>query len=94
MSLAPREKRAGRGSHGWTDQSRDKAAAVNRSKVQAHDAQAVPIIRDLRAQGQSWRSIAAYLDLCIDPPGRRGAWTPGGWTHKAVQRIAARHGIQ
>ena len=94
MSLAPREKRASRGPHGWTDQNRDKAAAVNRSKVQAHDAQAVPIIRDLRARSQSWRSIAAYLDLCMDPPGRRGAWTLGGWTHKAVQRIAVRHGIQ
>lgn len=67
---------------------------MNLSKVQAHDAQAVPIVRDLRARGQSWRSIAAYLDLCMGPPGRRGAWTPGGWTHKAVQRIAARRGIQ
>ena len=40
-------KRAGRGTHGWTDKNRDNAAAVNTSKILAHDAQAAPVIRDL-----------------------------------------------
>ena len=55
MSPALREKRVGRGPHGWTDSNRDKAAAVNSSKVKAHDAEAVPIIRDLR---RTWAVVA------------------------------------
>ena len=69
----PREKRVGHGPHGWTDNNRDKAAAVKRSKVQAHDAQAVPIVRDLRARGESWRSIAAYLNLALTLSGMGGS---------------------
>ena len=79
---------------GWTDEARARAAHRNRVAQSDHDAQCVGIIRNMRAMGESWRCIAGYLDMCVDPPGRRGEWTPGAWSHKAVQRIAARHGVQ
>lgn len=51
-------------------------------------------IRALRAEGRSWRAVAARLQAQgVDPPGRRGRWTPGPWTHKSVLRIARRHGL-
>lgn len=78
---------------GLTDDHRAKAMARNASCQRQHDARSLPYIRDLRARGHSWRSIAAYLDSCVEPPGRRGGWSPGAWSHKAVQRIARRHGI-
>ena len=78
---------------GFSDEDRDKAQARNASYQEQHDARCLPYIRDLRARGQSWRCIAEYMDLTIEPPGRRGGWSPGSWTHKAVQRIARRHGV-
>ena len=79
---------------GFSDQDRAKARASNSRAQAEHDARCLPAIRELRAKGWSWTRIARYLDLTVEPPGRRGGWTQGGWTHKAVQRIARRHGIE
>ncbi len=79
---------------GFSEADRAKAAKRNASYQAQHDARCIGHIRDLRARGHSWRSIAEYLELTIEPPGRRGGWSPGGWTHKAVQRIARRHGVE
>ena len=70
------------------------AEQTKRARQLAAERPVLDAIRALRAEGRSWRAIAAWLEAQrFDPPGRRGRWTPGPWTHKSVLRIARRHGI-
>ena len=79
---------------GWSDQARAKAEQTKRARQLAAERPVLDALRALRAQGRSWRAIAARLEQGpFDPPGRRGRWTPGPWTHKSVLRIARRHGL-
>ena len=82
-----------RGRRGWNDRARAKAEAVKRQRQLAVELPVLDTLRALRAEGRSWRAIAADLEGRFDPPGRRGKWTAGSWTHKSVQRIARRHGV-
>ena len=82
-----------RGGRGWNDRARAKAEAVKRQRQLAVELPVLDTLRALRAEGRSWRAIAADLEGRFDPPGRRGKWTAGSWTHKSVQRIARRHGV-
>ena len=82
-----------RGRRGWNDRARAKAEAVKRQRQLAVERPVLDTIRELRAEGRSWRAVAAGLEGRFDPPGRRGKWTGGSWTHKSVQRIARRHAI-
>ena len=48
----------------------------------------------MRAEGATYREIAAALQAAGDPPpGSRAYWGYGGWSHVAVMRIARRNGI-
>ena len=82
-----------RGHRGWNDRARAKAEAVKRQRQLAVERPVLDTIRALRAEGRSWRAVAACLEGRFDPPGHRGKWAAGSWTHKSVQRIARRHGI-
>ena len=72
----------------------DAARAVIAAKVATHDARVVPIIRGAREEGVSLRRLTYLLDLYEPPPGRRGRWPRGKWSHTAVRRIMRRHGIE
>ena len=83
---------------GWSDRARAKAEQTRRARQLAAERPVLDALRALRAEGCSWRAIAARLEEGpFDPPGRRGRWTPGcrpgPWTHKSVLRIARRHGL-
>ena len=78
---------------GWNARAREKAAAARRERRLAVELPVLDTLRALRAEGRSWRAIAACLKGRFDPPGRRGKWPAGRWSHKSVQRIARRHGI-
>ena len=79
---------------GWNDRARARAEATKRARQLAAERPVLDVIRALRAEGRSWRAIAARLEEArFDPPGRRGNWTAGPWTHKTVLRIARRHGL-
>ena len=74
---------------GGLDRSRKAAAKAIQSRVAAHDAIAVPVIREYRAMGMGYAAIADVLNLGeIGPP--RG----GFWTRMQVARICRRHGIK
>ncbi len=66
-----------------------------RDGVVAHDAEVLPTIRTMRAQGKSWRTIADRLEaMGVMSPGRRDAHVRArGWTATAVWRIGRRHGV-
>ena len=71
----------------WTAKARAAAAAATKRRIEAHDAECLPLIRSWRARGTGWRRLARLLTLYEKPP-------PGGcWTPEAVRRIAARHGV-
>ena len=78
---------------GWSDRARARAEEAKRARQLAVERPVLDTIRTLRAQGRSWRAIATCLEERFDPPGRRGNWVAGPWTHKSVLRIARRHGI-
>ena len=74
----------------WTETGRERSLSSRRKAQGRHDSQCVEIIREVRAQGLSWRRTAAILsESGIPTPRGRGDC----WTHPQVARIARRHGI-
>ena len=78
----------------WSRENREKARATNARRVARFDAAVVDRIREMRAEGATYRAIAAALEAAgHPPPGSRAYWQPGRWSHVAVMRIARRNGI-
>ena len=78
----------------WSPENREKSRATTARRVDRFDATVVDRIRRMRAEGATYREIAAALQAAgCPPPGSRGYWQPAGWSHVAVMRIARRNGI-
>ena len=78
-------------SDNWTENGRERSLETRRKSQGHHDSQCVKIIREVRAQGLSWRRTAAILsESGIPTPRGRGDC----WAHPQVARIARRHGIE
>ena len=78
----------------WSQENREKSQATIARRVARFDARVVDRIREMRAEGSSYREIAAALEAGgHPPPGSRAYWQPSGWSHVAVMRIARRNGI-
>ena len=78
----------------WSQENREKSKATTARRVARFDARVVDRIREMRAEGYSYRAIAAALDAAgHPPPGSRAYWQPSDWSHVAVMRIARRNGI-
>ena len=78
----------------WSQENREKSRGTIARRVVRFDAGVVDRIREMRAEGATYRSIAAALDAAgHPPPGSRAYWQPASWSHVAVMRIARRNGI-
>ena len=78
----------------WSPENREKSRATVARRVARFDAGVVVRIREMRAEGATYREIASALDAAgHPPPGSRAYWQPSGWSHVAVMRIARRNGI-
>ena len=78
----------------WSPENREKSRATITRRRARFDATVVDLIREMRAEGATYRAIAAALQAAgHPPPGSRGNWQPAGWSHVAVMRIARRNGI-
>ena len=78
----------------WSPENREKSLATTARRVARFDAAVVDRIREMRAEGATYRAIAAALQADgHPPPGSRGYWVYGDWSHVAVMRIARRNGI-
>ena len=65
-----------------------------RHKPHWFHASVVDFIRRMRAEGATYREIAASLQAAGHaPPGDRAYWGHGGWSHVAIMGIARRNGI-
>ena len=73
---------------GWADHARKAAERAVAKRQAEHDELVVPRIRELRAEGCGWKTVAEVLDLDGVPAPRGGAWSA-----TAVRRIAKRHGL-
>jgi hypothetical protein len=71
------------------DQAREAAERAVGKRQAEHDELVLPRIRDLRAEGCGWGTIADVLALDGLPTPRPG----GTWSSTAVRRIAKRHGL-
>ena len=79
---------------GLEPEEREKSRETIARRVAQFDATVVDRIREMRAEGATYREIAAALQVAgLPPPGRRAYWHPAGWSHVAVMRIAKRNGI-
>ncbi|MCY4139585.1 MAG: hypothetical protein OXF56_15150 [Rhodobacteraceae bacterium] len=78
----------------WSPENREKSRATTARRIARFDATVLDIIRRMRAEGATYRQIAAALqEAGHPPPCSRAYWQPGGWSHVAVLRIAKRNGI-
>ena len=78
----------------WSQENRERSRATTARRVARFDARVVDRIREMRAEGATYREIAAALEAAgHPPPGSRAYWQPSGWSHVAVMRIARRNGI-
>ena len=78
----------------WSPENREKSRATIARRIAEFDATVVDLIRVMRAEGATYREIAAALEAAgHPPPGSRAYWQPAGWSHVAVRRIARRNGI-
>ena len=78
----------------WSPENRKRSRATIARRLARFDATVVDVIRRMRAEGATYREIAATLQAAgHPPPGGRAYWQPGGWSHVAVMRIARRNGI-
>ena len=78
----------------WSPENREKSLATIARRRAGFDATVVERIREMRAEGATYRAIAAAFEAAgHPPPGSRSYWQPVGWSHVAVMRIARRNGI-
>ena len=75
----------------WAPENREKSQAMIARRVARFDA---IVFGTVRAEGATYREIAAALEAARHPPqGSRAYCQPAGWSHVSVMRIAERNGI-